>query len=98
MFLLFLILSFLNFITGKTLAYVLPIIQELQTRLVPKIRCLIVLPVQELAAQVHKVMLTYTSHTNLKVGLLSGAFSFEQEQNSIIKKSMYLSLVPNDLN
>ncbi|EFN61504.1 Probable ATP-dependent RNA helicase Dbp73D [Camponotus floridanus] len=73
--------------SGKTLAYVLPIIQELQTRLVPKIRCLIVLPVQELAAQVHRVMLTYTSHTNLKVGLLSGAFSFEQEQNSIIKKT-----------
>ncbi|GAB1862945.1 Putative atp-dependent rna helicase dbp73d-like protein [Camponotus japonicus] len=73
--------------SGKTLAYVLPIIQELQTRLVPKIRCLIVLPVQELAAQVHKVMLTYTSHTNLKVGLLSGAFLFEQEQSSIIKKT-----------
>lgn len=90
-------LLFLNFITGKTLAYVLPIVQELQTRLVPKIRCLIVLPVQELAAQVHKVMITYTSHTNLKVGLLSGAFSFEQEQSSIIKKSMYLSLVPNTL-
>ncbi|XP_050452339.1 probable ATP-dependent RNA helicase Dbp73D [Cataglyphis hispanica] len=82
--------------SGKTLAYVLPIVQELQTRLVPKIRCLIVLPVQELAAQVHKVMITYTSHTNLKVGLLSGAFSFEQEQNSIIKKTergKYLSMV-----
>ncbi|KAL6423056.1 hypothetical protein ACFW04_010500 [Cataglyphis niger] len=82
--------------SGKTLAYVLPIVQELQTRLIPKIRCLIVLPVQELAAQVHKVMITYTSHTNLKVGLLSGAFSFEQEQNSIIKKTergKYLSTV-----
>ncbi|KAL6267417.1 hypothetical protein P5V15_000493 [Pogonomyrmex californicus] len=82
--------------SGKTLAYVLPIVQELQTRLVPKIRCLIVLPVQELAAQVHKVMVTYTSHTNLKVGLLSGAFSFEQEQNNIIKKTergKYLSTV-----
>ncbi|CAL1674109.1 unnamed protein product [Lasius platythorax] len=82
--------------SGKTLAYVLPIVQELQTRLVPKIRCLIVLPVQELAAQVHKVMITYTSHTNLKVGLLSGAFSFEQEQSSIIKKTergKYLSTV-----
>ncbi|KAM0736078.1 putative ATP-dependent RNA helicase Dbp73D [Formica fusca] len=82
--------------SGKTLAYVLPIVQELQTRLVPKIRCLIVLPVQELAAQVHKVMVTYTSHTNLKVGLLSGAFSFEQEQSSIIKKTergKYLSTV-----
>lgn len=82
--------------SGKTLAYVLPIVQELQTRLVPKIRCLVVLPVQELAAQVHKVMITYTSHTNLKVGLLSGAFQFEQEQSNIIKKTArgkYLSTV-----
>ncbi|XP_012538024.1 probable ATP-dependent RNA helicase Dbp73D [Monomorium pharaonis] len=82
--------------SGKTLAYVLPIIQELQTRLVPKIRCLIVLPVQELAAQVYKVMITYSSHTNLKVGLLSGAFPFEQEQKSIIEKTergKYLSTV-----
>ncbi|XP_024876494.1 ATP-dependent RNA helicase DDX51 [Temnothorax curvispinosus] len=82
--------------SGKTLAYVLPIVQELQTRSVPKIRCLIVLPVQELAAQVHKVMVAYTSHTNLKVGLLSGAFSFEREQSAIIKKTergKYLSTV-----
>lgn len=82
--------------SGKTLAYVLPIVQDLQTRLVPKIRCLVVLPVQELAAQVHKVMVTYTSHTNLKVSLLSSAFPFEQEQTNIIKKTEngdYLSLV-----
>ncbi|KYN18472.1 PREDICTED: ATP-dependent RNA helicase DDX51 [Trachymyrmex cornetzi] len=82
--------------SGKTLAYVLPIVQELQTRFVPKIRCLVVLPVQELAAQIHKVMVTYTSHTDLKVGLLSGASSFEQEQKSIIKKTergKYLSKV-----
>lgn len=77
-----------DFITGKTLAYVLPIVQELQSRLVVKIRCLIVLPVQELAAQVYDVMIAYTSHTNLKVGLLSGASSFEQEQTNIIKRSM----------
>ncbi|XP_014485624.1 PREDICTED: ATP-dependent RNA helicase DDX51 [Dinoponera quadriceps] len=82
--------------SGKTLAYVLPIVQQLQTRLVPKIRCLVVLPVRELAAQVHKVMVTYTSHTNLKVGLLSGTASFEQEQSGIIKKTdrgNYLSTV-----
>ncbi|KAG7202950.1 hypothetical protein KM043_010087 [Ampulex compressa] len=82
--------------SGKTLAYVLPIVQMLQSRLVPRIRCLVVLPVQELAAQVHKVMVTYTAHTSLKVGLLSGAAPFEQEQNSILKKTdneKYISLV-----
>ncbi|KAL2730999.1 putative ATP-dependent RNA helicase Dbp73D [Vespula squamosa] len=82
--------------SGKTLAYVLPIIQQLQFRLVPKIRCLIVVPVQELAAQVHKVVVTYTSYTNLKAGLITGASSFEQEQSNIIRKTLsdeYISTV-----
>lgn len=69
------------------MAYVLPVVQQLQFRLVPKIRCLIVVPVQELAVQVHKVVITYTSYTNLKAGLITGASSFEQEQNNIIRKS-----------
>ncbi|KAK2576463.1 hypothetical protein KPH14_005794 [Odynerus spinipes] len=82
--------------SGKTLAYVLPIVQQLETRLVPKIRCLIVVPVQELALQVHKVVVTYTAHTNLKAGLITGASSFEQEQNNIIRKTLsddYVSAV-----
>ncbi|XP_017891957.1 ATP-dependent RNA helicase DDX51 [Ceratina calcarata] len=82
--------------SGKTLAYVLPVIQLLKSRLVPKIRCLVVVPVQELAAQVHKVMVTYAASTDLKVALLSGASSFHQEQNNIVKKNSrgeYVSLV-----
>ncbi|XP_015433754.1 PREDICTED: ATP-dependent RNA helicase DDX51, partial [Dufourea novaeangliae] len=82
--------------SGKTLAYVLPIVQILQFRLVPKIRCLIVVPSQELAAQVYKVTVTYTSYTSLKVGLLSGASPIQQEQNSILKKTArgeYMSVV-----
>ncbi|XP_043277285.1 ATP-dependent RNA helicase DDX51 [Venturia canescens] len=73
--------------SGKTLAYVLPVIQHLQSRLVPKIRCLAVLPVQELAAQVYKVFITYSAHTNLRVSLVSGAASFEAEQDNLTKKS-----------
>ncbi|XP_076378316.1 putative ATP-dependent RNA helicase Dbp73D [Megalopta genalis] len=82
--------------SGKTLAYILPIVQILQSRLVPKIRCLIVVPSQELAAQVYKVAVTYTSHTSLNVILLSGAASFQQEQGSILKKTCrgeYISAV-----
>ncbi|KAK1131839.1 hypothetical protein K0M31_015990 [Melipona bicolor] len=82
--------------SGKTLAYVLPIIQILQSRLVPKIRCLVVVPVQELAAQIYKVMITYISHTNLKVSLLSGASSFYEEQRSILRENArgkYISIV-----
>ncbi|KAI4484422.1 hypothetical protein M0802_013068 [Mischocyttarus mexicanus] len=74
--------------SGKTLAYVLPIIQQLQSRLVPKIRCLIVVPIQELALQIYKVFLTFTSCTNLKVGLITGASSFEQEQYNLVSKTI----------
>lgn len=75
------------------MAYVLPIIQILQSRLVPKVRCLVVVPVQELATQVYKVFVTYTSHTNLKVGLLSGASIFHEEQKNILKESMLKILI-----
>lgn len=75
------------------MAYVLPIIQILQSRLIPKVRCLVVVPVQELATQVYKVFVTYTSHTNLKVGLLSGASIFHEEQKNILKESMLKILI-----
>lgn len=38
--------------------------------------------------QIYKVMVTYTSHTNLRVGLLSGASAFHEEQRNIRKESM----------
>lgn len=77
--------------SGKTLAYVLPIVEILRTRFIRKIHCLIVLPVQELALQVFKVIEKYVNnlsfeHTRLKVGLVSGAASFEKEQEALISK------------
>ena len=41
--------------SGKTLAFVLPIVQSLKSRIVPRVRALVILPVQDLAAQVFKV-------------------------------------------
>lgn len=79
--------NFHNLILGKTLAYVLPIIQQLKNNLITKVRCLIVLPVQELAAQVYKVMITYCKNTNLRVALITGASSMEIEQTNLVKKS-----------
>lgn len=63
----------------------------LRTRFIRKIHCLIVLPVQELALQVFKVIEKYVNnlsfeHTRLKVGLVSGAASFEKEQEALISK------------
>lgn len=50
-------------------------------------RALVVLPVQELAAQVAKVFKKHCSRTNLKVALLGGSKPLHQEQSIIVKYS-----------
>ena len=42
--------------SGKTLAFVLPIVQALSGRMVPRVRAMAVLPTQDLAIQVYKVI------------------------------------------
>lgn len=71
--------------SGKTLAFVLPILQVLYKRIIPKIRALVVLPVQDLANQVFKVFETYAEPTDLKVLLLTPKRSFTAEQNLLYK-------------
>lgn len=70
--------------SGKTLAFVLPIVQALRSRVVPRVRALIILPVQDLATQVFKVFQMYSEGTPLKVKLVSGQKSFAQEQNELV--------------
>ena len=74
--------------SGKTLAFVLPIIQTLKTRIVPRVRALVILPVQDLAVQVFKVFQTYANKTNLRVKLISGQKSFSQEQTELVVKGV----------
>lgn len=71
--------------SGKTLSFVLPIIQALQNRLNIKIRAMIVLPLQDLAKQVFKVFQNYLAKTSLKAILLSSAVSLAQEQKLLVK-------------
>jgi ATP-dependent RNA helicase DDX51/DBP6 len=61
--------------------------QALRHRIVPQVRALVVLPVQDLAAQVHQVFLTYTQHTDLKVVLVTGQTSFHKEQQQLVASS-----------
>ncbi|XP_064599884.1 ATP-dependent RNA helicase DDX51-like isoform X2 [Liolophura sinensis] len=71
--------------SGKTLAFALPIVQALVGRTVCQIRALIVLPVQDLARQVFRVFHTYCQGTNVKVGLIIGQKTFQNEQQSLVK-------------
>ena len=74
--------------SGKTLAFVLPIVQALKSRIVPRVRALVILPVQDLAAQVFKVFRSYSEKSGLRVKLLSGQKSFAQEQNELVLKGL----------
>ncbi|XP_072944775.1 probable ATP-dependent RNA helicase Dbp73D [Epargyreus clarus] len=71
--------------SGKTLSFVLPIIQVLMKEIGHHIRALIVLPVQELAMQVAKVFKKYCTNTGLKVALLSGSTPLHKEQQQIMR-------------
>ncbi|XP_063600998.1 ATP-dependent RNA helicase DDX51-like [Penaeus indicus] len=71
--------------SGKTLCYVLPIIQALSNRNVRRIRALVLLPVQELAMQVYKVFQTYAVIKQLKIGLVSGIKFFKEEQQALVR-------------
>ena len=57
--------------SGKTLCYLLPILSRLRSRVVPRLRAVIVLPTKDLANQVHSVFVEYTRKTDLKVIILN---------------------------
>lgn len=73
--------------SGKTLAYVIPIVEALKGRVVRAVRAVVVLPVKELALQVHAVFLQYVRATSLNVQLVTGTKTFAEEQALLVRKS-----------
>ena len=71
--------------SGKTLAFVLPIVQALNRHSVRKLRCLVVLPIHDLAVQVHSIFTTYCSGTRLNAVLVSASTSFSEEQKCLVR-------------
>ncbi|XP_010288542.1 PREDICTED: ATP-dependent RNA helicase DDX51, partial [Phaethon lepturus] len=74
--------------SGKTLSFVIPIVQVLLDRVVCQVRALVVLPTKELAQQVSKVFNIYTDGTGLKVVLITGQKSFAKEQEMLVQKKV----------
>ncbi|XP_077506174.1 putative ATP-dependent RNA helicase Dbp73D [Amblyomma americanum] len=73
--------------SGKTLAYVIPIVEALKGRVVRAVRAVVVLPVKELAVQVHAVFLQYVRATSLNVQLVTGTRTFAEEQALLVRKT-----------
>ena len=70
--------------SGKTLTYVLPVVEAMSKNIIRDLQCLVVLPTKDLAAQVKATFDQCVVGTNLKVGLVAGVKSFAKEQESII--------------
>ena len=75
--------------SGKTLSFVLPVLNALSNTIVRRLRALAVLPSRDLATQVYKVFKRYSEGSRLKVGLAIGQTDFEAEQKSLILGSAY---------
>ncbi|XP_074868666.1 ATP-dependent RNA helicase DDX51 isoform X2 [Carettochelys insculpta] len=80
--------------SGKTLSFIIPVVQALLERVVCQVRALAVLPTKELAQQVSKVFNIYTDGTGLKVVLVTGQKSFAKEQETLVQRTVmgYCSL------
>lgn len=72
--------------SGKTLCFVLPVIQVLMQRVVCEVRALAVLPTKELAQQVYRAFVTYAEGTTLRVALMSGQRSFAAEEAALTEE------------
>ena len=70
--------------SGKTLTYVLPIVQVLSTRTVVRLRALVILPTRELVTQVVSVLSAVAAGTGLIIKSATGQQSFAQEQRALV--------------
>ncbi|KAI5067322.1 hypothetical protein GOP47_0017850 [Adiantum capillus-veneris] len=71
--------------SGKTLAYALPIMQMLSTRVVKKLRALVVLPTRDLAIQVKGVFDVIAPAVGLSVGLAIGQTQIASEAAELVE-------------
>ncbi|KAK1219382.1 ATP-dependent RNA helicase dbp6 [Marasmius sp. AFHP31] len=71
--------------SGKTLAYAIPIVDILSTRIVTRLRALIVLPTRDLVTQVRETFEAIGKGRGLKIGIATGQHSFAHEQSQLVE-------------
>lgn len=82
--------------SGKTLGYVIPIVEALESRVIPRIRALVVVPTRDLAVQVKTSFEDICG--DLKVMMIVGQNSFEKEQGALVKDNDSMDGVESDAN
>ena len=81
--------------TGKTAAFVLPMLSKLKTN--GNLRALIIEPTRELAAQVFEVCQDLSHFTNMHITLLHGGVSYDKQKKSISQKPDIVIATPGRL-
>ncbi|KAF0697798.1 Aste57867_11541 [Aphanomyces stellatus] len=70
--------------SGKTMVYVLPIVQRLVTRVVRRLRAVVIVPSRDLVVQVKKVFDSLIAGTPLTCGVAMGQSNFTTEQHHLV--------------
>jgi len=83
--------------TGKTLAFVLPLINSLMAKPVNGIGGLILTPTRELAIQIHEVFTKLAKGTGLRATVVVGGLSESTQLNDIRRGSNVLIATPGRL-
>ncbi|MEM9482049.1 MAG: DEAD/DEAH box helicase [Verrucomicrobiota bacterium] len=81
--------------TGKTAAFGLPILTKLGSH--GDLRCLILEPVRELAAQVHDAFMTFSAATDLRTTLLHGGVKYGKQNEGLMLGSDIVVATPGRL-
>lgn len=71
--------------SGKTAAFLLPMLQRLLDSPKSGTRALVLVPTRELARQIFSLCQQLTAHTDLTVGLITGGEDFKRQQNALQK-------------
>lgn len=74
--------------SGKTLAYTIPIIQSLQNRIVPRLRCIILVPTKPLINQVYKTMISISKGIDLNIVTLGKSDLSLQDEHQKLKTNV----------
>lgn len=83
--------------TGKTAAFVLPVLQRLMQGARGHVRALIIAPTRELAEQTHKATKELGSRTNLKSAAIYGGVSIDSQIKRLRDKVEIISACPGRL-
>ncbi|MEM0897679.1 MAG: DEAD/DEAH box helicase [Verrucomicrobiota bacterium] len=81
--------------TGKTAAFGLPILSKMESH--GELRCLILEPVRELAAQVHDAFMTFSAATDLRTTLLHGGVKYGKQTEGLMLGSDIVVATPGRL-